>query len=93
MLAARFHDKGDIRLENVGVPVPKAPDEVLVEVAWCGICGTDLHEYLAGPIFIPAAGQPHPLTGATMPVTLADAAARRLLVHQPEPSPILQEVR
>lgn len=24
---------------------------VKIDVAWCGICGTDLHEYLEGPIF------------------------------------------
>ncbi len=29
---------------------------------WCGICGSDLHEYVAGPVFIPV-NEPHPLTG------------------------------
>ncbi len=36
---------------------------VKVKVDWCGICGTDLHEYLAGPIFIPAPASLHPITG------------------------------
>ena len=40
-----------------------------VAVAYTGICGTDLHEYLAGPIFIPQ-GQPHPLSGDQAPITL-----------------------
>jgi (R,R)-butanediol dehydrogenase/meso-butanediol dehydrogenase/diacetyl reductase len=35
---------------------------------WCGICGTDLHEYTAGPIV--TATTPHPLTGVTIPQTL-----------------------
>ncbi|MGH3800969.1 MAG: 2,3-butanediol dehydrogenase, partial [Pseudonocardiaceae bacterium] len=35
-----------------------------------GICGTDLHEFLDGPIFIPPAGAPHPLTGDTLPVVI-----------------------
>jgi (R,R)-butanediol dehydrogenase/meso-butanediol dehydrogenase/diacetyl reductase len=68
VLAARFYDKRDIRLEDVPVPRLKAPDDVLVEVAWCGICGTDLHEYVVGPIVTPV--RPHPLTGATLPQTL-----------------------
>ena len=47
MKAARFYDRNDIRIEDI--PAPKvAPGEVLVKVAWCGICGTDLHEYLDG---------------------------------------------
>ena len=33
---------------------------VKVKIEWCGICGTDLHEYLDGPIFAPPAGSPHP---------------------------------
>jgi (R,R)-butanediol dehydrogenase / meso-butanediol dehydrogenase / diacetyl reductase len=68
VLAARFYDQKDIRLEDVQTPRLKAPDDVLVEVAWCGICGTDLHEYLVGPIVTPVS--PHPLTGATLPQTL-----------------------
>ena len=43
--------------------------QVKVKVAWCGLCGTDLHEYLGGPLYIPADG-PHPLTGAQAPVIL-----------------------
>ena len=32
-------------LERVDVPVPvPAPDELLVAVAACGVCRTDLHE-------------------------------------------------
>jgi (R,R)-butanediol dehydrogenase/meso-butanediol dehydrogenase/diacetyl reductase len=68
MLAARFHDKGDIRIEEVSTPSIKATDDVVVEVHYCGICGTDLHEYLVGPIVTPVS--PHPLTGATLPQTL-----------------------
>jgi (R,R)-butanediol dehydrogenase / meso-butanediol dehydrogenase / diacetyl reductase len=67
--AARFHGRGDIRVEDV--PDPKVgPGQVEVSVDWCGICGTDLHEFLEGPIFIPAAGAPHPITGQTVPVVM-----------------------
>jgi (R,R)-butanediol dehydrogenase/meso-butanediol dehydrogenase/diacetyl reductase len=61
MKAAVWHAKKDIRVEQVPVPAAPGPDEVQVEVSVCGICGSDLHEYLAGPIFIPT--EPHPLTG------------------------------
>lgn len=68
MRAARFYGQKDIRIEDVEVPLLKEADDVLVKVAWCGICGTDLHEYMVGPIVTPV--EPHPLTGATLPQTL-----------------------
>jgi (R,R)-butanediol dehydrogenase/meso-butanediol dehydrogenase/diacetyl reductase len=67
--AAVFHGPKDIRLEDVAEPEIR-PGSVKVKVDWCGICGTDLHEYLAGPIFIPPPGSPHPITGETLPLTL-----------------------
>lgn len=69
MKAARFHGPGDIRIDEVPDPEVRA-GQVEVTVDWCGICGTDLHEYLEGPIFIPAKGSPHPITGAEVPVVM-----------------------
>jgi (R,R)-butanediol dehydrogenase/meso-butanediol dehydrogenase/diacetyl reductase len=69
MKAAVFHGRKDIRIEDVPVPELR-PGAVAIDVAWCGICGTDLHEYLDGPIFVPPAGHPHPLTHEQEPVTL-----------------------
>jgi len=68
MKAAKWYAKKDIRIENVPEPGAPKPGEVKIKVAWCGICGSDLHEYLAGPIFIPT--QPHPLTGSQAPLIL-----------------------
>ena len=68
MKALRWHAQKDIRLEDIP-ETELRPGWVKLRVKWCGICGTDLHEYLGGPIFIPA-GQPHPLTGEQAPVTL-----------------------
>jgi (R,R)-butanediol dehydrogenase / meso-butanediol dehydrogenase / diacetyl reductase len=68
MKAARFHGARDIRIEDVPPPGEPGPGEVLVEPSWTGICGTDLHEYLMGPIVTPA--EPHPLTGAQLPQIL-----------------------
>ncbi len=69
MRAARFHGPKDIRIEDVPRPSLR-PGAVAIDVAWCGICGTDLHEYLEGPIFIPPTGHPHPLTHEEEPVTM-----------------------
>jgi (R,R)-butanediol dehydrogenase/meso-butanediol dehydrogenase/diacetyl reductase len=69
MKAARFHGPADIRIEDIPEPQLR-PGAVAIDVAWCGICGTDLHEYLEGPIFIPAEGHPHPLSHEEEPVTL-----------------------
>jgi threonine dehydrogenase-like Zn-dependent dehydrogenase len=47
MKAAQFFAKGDIKV--VDIEEPKLKDgEVLVEITWCGICGSDLHEYIIG---------------------------------------------
>ena len=69
MKAARFHGRKDIRIEDIPEPELRA-GTVKIDVAWCGICGTDLHEYLEGPIFVPAPGHPHPLSHEEAPVTL-----------------------
>ncbi len=62
MKAAVWHGRNDIRLEDVSVPSAPPADWVQIKVHWCGICGSDLHEYVAGPVFIPM-NEPHPLTG------------------------------
>ena len=69
MKAAVWYGKKDVRVVEVPEPPTPPKDWVKIEVEWCGICGSDLHEYLAGPIFIPV-GQPHPLTGGIAPITL-----------------------
>ena len=69
MKAARFHGRGDIRVYEIPEPAVR-PGTVAVQVEWCGICGTDLHEYLEGPIFVPTPQAPHALTGESMPITL-----------------------
>jgi len=79
MKAARFHGPGDIRIEDVPEPQVQ-PGTVKVEVEWCGICGTDLHEYLEGPIFAPTGEAPHPLTGESIPITLGHEFAG--VVHE-----------
>jgi (R,R)-butanediol dehydrogenase / meso-butanediol dehydrogenase / diacetyl reductase len=68
MQALRFHAAKDLRIEDVPLPSDPAPDQVIIENRFCGICGTDLHEYAYGPIFIPK--EPHPFTKASGPQVL-----------------------
>ena len=68
MKAARFYTAKDLRVDNVPDEAPKG-DEVRIQVKWCGICGSDLHEFLDGPIFTPG-NTPQYVTGCTNPVTL-----------------------
>jgi len=75
MRALRWHGARDLRLENIDVPVPEA-GEVLVNVEFCGICGTDLHEYLEGPVMIRASA--HPLTGVSPPFALGHEFSGRV---------------
>jgi (R,R)-butanediol dehydrogenase/meso-butanediol dehydrogenase/diacetyl reductase len=54
MLAARLHGNRDLRVDEVPPPESPGPGQVRVAPVWCGICGTDLHEYLHGPLYTPA---------------------------------------
>lgn len=68
MEAVRWHAAGDLRFEDVEPALPLGPGMIEVEVAYCGICGSDLAEFRH-----PFAIRPdkvHPLTGQQPPVTL-----------------------
>ena len=76
MKAALWYGEKDIRVETVDQPVP-GRGEVKISVKACGICGTDLHEYVSGPHVIPVS-EPHPLTGSKAPVIMGHEFAGRL---------------
>ncbi|QOD03794.1 L-idonate 5-dehydrogenase [Pseudarthrobacter sp. BIM B-2242] len=84
---------GDLRIEDVPLAVP-GPDEAVVEVAYGGICGSDLHYWLHG-----AAGESilkapmvlgHEISGVVV-VAAADgtgpAAGTPVAVHPATPGP------
>jgi len=48
MKKAVYRGIRDLRVEQVDEPEP-GPDQAKVRVVYCGICGSDLHEYLHGP--------------------------------------------
>ena len=50
MRALRYHAALDLRVDDVPEPGPPGPTQVTVAPRWCGICGTDVHEYVAGPM-------------------------------------------
>jgi (R,R)-butanediol dehydrogenase/meso-butanediol dehydrogenase/diacetyl reductase len=68
MRAVRWHGRGDVRYEPAPAAPPPGPGEIRVRVAWCGLCGSDLHEYRSGPFQIPV--RPHPVTGRSAPIVL-----------------------
>jgi len=68
MKAVRWHAPRDLRIENVEAPVA-GPGEVVIKVKRCGICGTDLHDYIGPAKSIPV-DKPHPLTGCKAPIIM-----------------------
>ncbi|KAL4929564.1 chaperonin 10-like protein [Aspergillus undulatus] len=95
MRAAQFHAAGDIRIEDIPPPQPDSSDtkdKILIEVEWCGICGSDLNEYLhglnQGPFAIPTPETgPHPLTNALLPLPIGHEFSGRIK-HVPESIPV-----
>ncbi len=67
MKAAVYYGPNKLDVTEVAVPEP-GPGTVQIKVGFNGICGTDLHEYFAGPIFVPT--EPHPLTGQQLPLVM-----------------------
>lgn len=61
--------RGPRQLDITDVPEPTTgPGQVKIKVGYNGICGTDIHEYLSGPVFFPT--EPHPLTGQQLPIIM-----------------------
>ena len=77
MNAARWYGAKDVRIEEVDVPEVQ-PHQVKIAVKYTGICGTDLHEYLDGPIFIPTETE-HVYSGQKAPVTLGHEFAGEIV--------------
>jgi (R,R)-butanediol dehydrogenase / meso-butanediol dehydrogenase / diacetyl reductase len=75
--AVRYYGRKDIRVETVKEPNGFRSDQLLVKPLWTGICGTDLHEYIAGPIVTPAT--PHVFTAATLPQILGHEFSAEVL--------------
>ncbi len=93
------HAAGDLRVEEVPLAVP-GPDEAVVEVAYGGICGSDLHYWLHG-----AAGESilktpmvlgHEISGVVVRAAAdgtGPAAGTPVAVHPATPGPGNGEIR
>lgn len=68
MKAAVWHGREDIRVVERTL-APLKGNEVTIRVAWAGICGSDLHEYAEGPVFIPTEKKDL-LAGGIAPLTM-----------------------
>lgn len=68
MQAVMWYRQNDIQVEEQEERSVEA-DEVRIEINTCGICGSDLHEYAAGPIFIPDE-EPYPVSGDPAPIIM-----------------------
>lgn len=61
MRAGVLYAPGDLRVEDT--PTPECgPDDVLIQVRYNGLCGTDATEYTKGPMMVPLI-TPHPGSG------------------------------
>ncbi|THX66402.1 GroES-like protein [Aureobasidium pullulans] len=81
MRAARYYGKEDVRIENT--PRPQlSPGQILIKPSHVGICGTDLHEYIAGPTFAPL--EPHAVTRETIPIGMGHEFSGTVLEVGPD---------
>ncbi|KAF1962623.1 hypothetical protein CC80DRAFT_460886 [Byssothecium circinans] len=78
MKAAQFFGQNDVRF--VSVPNPKSKDhESLVAIEWCGICGSDLHKHLIGPMTCPPKERPHAITSRSILMALGPELCGRVV--------------
>ena len=68
MRAGVLHAPHDLRVEDRPDPAPGETD-VVIEVAYNGLCGTDATEYSKGPMMVPLEKR-HPGSGHVGPTTL-----------------------
>jgi (R,R)-butanediol dehydrogenase/meso-butanediol dehydrogenase/diacetyl reductase len=77
MLAARLHGRGDLRVEDLPELPGPPPGWVRLRVDACGVCGTDVEEYTAGPVLVPT--EPHVLSQRSAPLTLGHEAVGEVI--------------
>jgi len=74
MLAVRLHGNRDLRVDEMPEPDSVGQGQLRVLPQWCGICGTDLHEYAHGPLYTPADQLPQ-VIGHEFSAVVAEAGA------------------
>ncbi len=84
MLAGVLYAPGDLRVEEVHDPTPKA-GEVVIEVFYNGLCGTDATEYSKGPMMVPLRTR-HPGSGHLGPTILGHEFIGRVVASAADTS-------
>ena len=86
------HRAGDVRVEPVPVAAP-GPDEALVEIAYGGVCGSDLHYWQHGAAGLSVLAEPmllgHEVVGVVRRAATdgsGPAAGTPVAVHPARPS-------
>jgi (R,R)-butanediol dehydrogenase/meso-butanediol dehydrogenase/diacetyl reductase len=77
MKGVRWYARGDVRVDDLPEPEPPGPDELILEIEACGICGTDVEEARYGPLSIPT-DVPNLVTGRTAPIVLGHEIVGRV---------------
>ncbi|KAG0662645.1 putative diacetyl reductase [(R)-acetoin forming] 2 [Maudiozyma exigua] len=76
MRALAYFKKGDIHFtKDLEEPKIVASDELILDIIYCGICGTDLHEFTDGPIFFPHDGHTHEVSDIGLPQAMGHEMA------------------
>lgn len=82
MRAGVLHAPGDLRIEDRGDPAP-GPGDVVIEVAYNGLCGTDATEFTKGPMMVPLHTR-HPGSGHLGPTVLGHEFVGTVVDSAPE---------
>jgi (R,R)-butanediol dehydrogenase / meso-butanediol dehydrogenase / diacetyl reductase len=90
-MAAVWHGARDIRVEPRS-RMPLAPGEIRIRVAACGICGSDVHEYIDGPHAIPSEAV-HPLSGRRAPLVIGHEFCGTVIELAPDVSTVCRGQR
>lgn len=93
MLAERFHAADrSITLEDIPIPHP-GPGEVLVKVAYCGICHSDL-SLISGafPAALPVVTQGHEASEPSSSSVRASSVGRRVTASSHPPVALVSSV-
>lgn len=71
MKAIVYHGKESLKYET-DYPEPEITNEndVKIKVHYCGICGSDLKEYLSGPFFFNEPGSTNPISNLKFPMVM-----------------------
>ncbi|CCH58224.1 hypothetical protein TBLA_0A04290 [Henningerozyma blattae CBS 6284] len=76
MRALAYFGQGDVHFtKDLKEPTIEADDELMIDISWCGICGTDLKEYTEGAIFFPNDGECHQISGEPLPQAMGHEMA------------------